>query len=126
LRLLAGVDQHDRRVWKRLLAKLTARGLWDEAKKVGEGAIYVDIHGAETHLFYAQALLATGDAGKAIFEADSALLCEPLKAEIAARANVVLAKGWLKQGDPAKAKAARDEALRQDPENKEAKDLAVP
>lgn len=120
LRQLAFIDQHDRRVWRRLLAKLTARGLWDEARKVGEGALYVDIHGAETHTLYARALLETGNVDQAIFEADSALLCEPLKASIASRANVVLARAWAKKGDAAKARAAKDEALRQDPKNAEA------
>jgi tetratricopeptide (TPR) repeat protein len=126
LRKLAPIDQHDRRVWRRLLAKLVTRNLWDEAKKVGEGALYVDIHGAETHALYAQALLGAGDTDKAIFEADSALLCEPLKGRTAAEANLVLARAHLKKGDKAKAKAARDEALRQDPDSKDAKDLAIP
>jgi tetratricopeptide (TPR) repeat protein len=123
LRKLAMVDQHDRRVWRRLLAKLVARGLWDEAEKIGEGALYVDIHGADTHTLYAEALLHTKKVDKAIFEADSALLCEPLKVEAAARANVVLAQAWLSKGDKEKARAARDEALRQDPESKAAKEI---
>jgi uncharacterized protein (TIGR02265 family) len=126
LRKLAPIDQHDRRVWRRLLARLVARGLWDEAKKVGEGALYVDIHGAETHALYAQALLGAGDADRAIFEAESALLCEPLKERTAAEANLALARAYLKKGDRVKAKAARDEALRQDPENKDARSLTIP
>jgi tetratricopeptide (TPR) repeat protein len=126
LRLLAQVDQHDRRVWRRLLGKLVAKGLWDEAKQVGEGALFVDIHGAETHLFFAQALLATKDRTRAIFEAETALLCEPIKADVAARANVLLARAWLEAGDNVKAKAARDEALRQDEDNAEAKGLVIP
>lgn len=126
LRKLAALDQHDRRVWRRLLAGLVDRGQWNEAKKVGEGALFVDIHGAETHSLYALALLNTGDTDKAIFEASSALLCEPLKERVAAQANVILARAYLKKGDSTKAKAARDEALRQDPDNKEAKELSIP
>jgi tetratricopeptide (TPR) repeat protein len=126
LRKLAPLDQHDRRVWRRLLAKLVARGLWDEARKVGEGALYVDIHGAESHALYAQALLGAGDTDRAIFEAESALLCEPIKEKTAAEANVVLARAHLKKGDPARARAARDEALRQDPDHKEAQSLQIP
>jgi tetratricopeptide (TPR) repeat protein len=126
LRLLADIDQHDRRVWRRLLGRLVEKGLWDEAKKVGEGALYVDIHGAETHALFAEALLATGDAKRAVFETESALLCEPVKADVAAHANVVQAKAWMKLGDSAKAKSARDEALRQDPVSHEALDVSIP
>ncbi|MCS6899822.1 MAG: tetratricopeptide repeat protein [Myxococcales bacterium] len=126
LRKLATLDQHDRRVWRRLLSHLVNRGLWDEANKVGEGALYVDIHGAETHALYAQALLETGDIERAIFEAESALLCQPLKERTAAKANVTLARAFLRKGDKVKARAARDEALRQDPENKDAKALQIP
>jgi len=126
LKKLAPIDQHDRRVWRRLLAKLVARSQWDEAKKFGEGALFVDIHGAETHTLYAQALLGAGNTDQALFEADSALLCDNLKATSAVQANLVLARGYLKKGDRAKAKAARDEALRQDPDSKEARDLAIP
>ncbi len=126
LRPLAQLDQHDRRVWRRLLAKLVARQQWDEAKKVGEGSLYVDIHGAESHTLFAQALLGGGDTERAIFEADSALLCDGLKATVASQAHTVLARAYLKKGDPAKARAARDEALRQDSNNKEAQGLAIP
>ncbi|RYE93852.1 MAG: tetratricopeptide repeat protein, partial [Myxococcales bacterium] len=126
LRPLARIDQHDRRVWRRLLAKLVARQQWDEAKKVGEGALYVDIHGGETHTLFAQALLAAGDTDRALFEADSALLCEGIKAATASQASTVLARAHLKKGDAPKARAAREEALRQDPNNKEAQGLAVP
>jgi Tfp pilus assembly protein PilF len=38
----------------------------------------------------------------------------------------VLARAHLKKGDKVKAKAARDEALRQDPDSKDARDLAIP
>jgi cellulose synthase operon protein C len=126
LRLLAPIDQHDRRVWRRLLQKLVAKGELAEARKIGEAALYVDIHGGETHALYAEALLGTNATDKAIFEADSALLCGDLKAGSASRANLVLARAYLKKGDRARAKAARDEALRQDPTSKEAEGLAIP
>lgn len=120
LRRLAQLDQHDRRVVRRLLAKEVARREWAEAVKTGEGALYVDVHGAETHTLFAEALLEKGDADRARFEADSALLCEPLKANVASRANVVLARVFARQGDAAKARAAKDEAMRQDPTNQDA------
>ncbi len=109
-----------------MLAGYVERKAWAEAVKVGESAMFVDVHGAETHALYGEALLGLGAADKAIFEAESALLCEPLKADVAARADVVLARAYLAKNDVAKAKAARDEALRQDPSNEGAKALSLP
>ncbi|HEU4537625.1 MAG TPA: tetratricopeptide repeat protein, partial [Polyangiaceae bacterium] len=126
LRPLAAIDQHDRRVWNRLMARLLEKKAFAEAKRVGEGSIFVDVHGAETHALYAEALIGAAEPDKALFEAETALLGEKLSAPLAARAHVVLAKGYLAKKDPAKARAARDEALRQDPANAEAKALAVP
>ncbi len=123
LRRLILLDQHDPRPYRRLMAKLLARSQFDEAVKVGEAALYVDLLGAETHTLYAEACFGKGDVDKAIFEADSALLGRKKTAKLAARASVVLAKAWAKKGDSAKAKAARDEALRQDPESADAKSL---
>ena len=126
LRKLSLLDQHDRRVWRRLLGQLVAKKQYDEAKKVGESAMYVDVHGGETHALYAEALLGTKDADGAIFEADSAMLTEKLTADTASRALTTLAKAYLVKGNILKAKEARDEAVRQDPENAAAKELVIP
>jgi tetratricopeptide (TPR) repeat protein len=126
LRQLAPIDQHDRRAWRRLLGKLVAKGEWAEAKKVGEGALFVDIHGPETHAFYARALLGTGEPDRAIFEAESALLCGGLKNDVAAEANATLAEAYVKKGNRAKAQEARDEALRQQPTNARAGAIVIP
>jgi predicted Zn-dependent protease len=126
LRLLAPIDQHDRRVWRRLLGKLVASGEWAEARKIGEGAMFVDIHGPETHSLYARALLGVGEPDRAIFEAESALLCGGLKNDVAAEANATLAEAYLKKGDRKKAQEARDEALRQQPTNARATALVIP
>ena len=126
LRSLAAIDQHDRRVWRRLIARLIEKKAWAEAKRVGEGSIYVDVHGAETHALYAEALSGGGEPDKALYEAETTLLGEKLTAPLAARAQVVMAKAYLAKNDPTKARAARDEALRQDPANADATALAVP
>jgi cellulose synthase operon protein C len=121
LKELAKLDQHDRRVWRRLLVGLIARKQWAEAVKVGESAMFVDIHGSATHTMYGEALLGNGDAKKAIFEAESALLCKDLNNQISASANMVKAKAYKKLGQHSQAKAAQKEALRQDPSNADAK-----
>ena len=114
------------RVWRRLLRQLMDKKLYDEAKKVGEGALYVDIHGGETHALYAEALLGAKDADGAIFEGETALLTDKLTADIASRALVTISKAYLGKGNKQKATEARDEAVRQDPENAEAKALVIP
>lgn len=49
LRRLAQIDQHDRRAWNSLLRALVDRKLWEEARQVGEGAMFVDVENFETH-----------------------------------------------------------------------------
>jgi tetratricopeptide (TPR) repeat protein len=122
LRELAKLDQHDRRAWRLLLDRLVADKKWDEARRVGEGAIYVDVQSAAVHAGYAQALAAGGDHEKAAFELESALLCEakpPEKAQV----HALLARERLALGDAAGARAHRDEALRLDPGNADARGL---
>src|SRR5262249_918116 len=41
LERIAKLDQHDRKVWGLLLQKLVDRGLWEQARQVGEGALFV-------------------------------------------------------------------------------------
>jgi Flp pilus assembly protein TadD len=91
LRELAPLDQHDRRAWGLLLEKLTSARLWDEAKRVGQAALYVDVESATVHVAYAQALSATGDHETAVFELESSLLCES-KPEDKAAARALLAR----------------------------------
>jgi tetratricopeptide (TPR) repeat protein len=122
--VLAVLDQHDGKAWKVLLDKLVEAKLWDEAKHVGESALFVDVQSADVHLGYAKALAATGDHETAAFELESALLCESKPPEKAA-AHALLARERLALGDAAGARAHRDEALKLDPENAEAKGLKL-
>ena len=77
LRRIAALDQHDRRVWGRLLKTLVERGLWEEARQIGEGALFVDVSNPEIHYLYARALARTGRQVSAIYELNSAILCKP-------------------------------------------------
>ncbi len=109
LQRLALIDQHDRRVWVRLLDMLVARGKWAEAVKVGESAIYVDVMNPKVHRMYARALARTGRQISAIFELNSAVLASSNAAE-KAEIYEELAKGYDKLKEPAFAKEARDSA----------------
>jgi tetratricopeptide (TPR) repeat protein len=124
LREVARLDQHDRRSWRLLLDRLVDAKTWTEAKQVGESALYVDVQSADVHLRYAQALAATGDHETAAFELESALLCDSKPPEKAA-AHALLARERLTLGDAAAARAHRDEALRLDPQNADARALKL-
>jgi tetratricopeptide (TPR) repeat protein len=58
---------------RRLLALLIERHQLEEARKVGEAAIYVDVESAETHRLYGEALLGAGLRKEAQFEFESAV-----------------------------------------------------
>lgn len=109
LRRLAAIDQHDRRVWRRLLEHLVDRGLWEEARQVGEGALFVDVANPEIHRLYARALARTGRFVSAVYELNSALLCKP-KPDVAASIYRELAKAYEKLGAPDHARQALEYA----------------
>lgn len=124
LREVARLDPHDRHAWAKLLGLLVEGKKWDEARKVGESAIYVDVESAPVHVGYAQALAAGGDHDTASFELESALLCDG-KPDEKAEAHALLARERLALGDAAGAKAHRDQALTLDPKNADAQGLKL-
>jgi len=99
LRRLAMIDQHDRRVWRLLLTRLLERGEWEEARKIGEGAMFVDVRNPEVHRLYARALARTGNDISAIYELNSALVCKP-KPKLQAEIYGELAKAYAKLKHP--------------------------
>jgi tetratricopeptide (TPR) repeat protein len=111
LRRLALVDQHDRRVWRRLLRLLVEQGQWDEARRVGESAIFVDVASPEVHRLVARALARTGRHLSAIYELNSALVCKP-KPALAAEIYGELAKAYEKLKRDDLAKQAREHQQR--------------
>lgn len=109
LRRIALLDQHDRRVWLRLLKMLVERGLWEEARKAGEGAIFVDVANPEVHRLYARALARTGNQVSAIFELNSAILCKP-EPDKMKEIYEEMATGYDKLKQPEYARQAREYA----------------
>ncbi len=124
-RKVAMLDQHDPKVWGWLLKRLVDGQMWDEAKKVGEGAIFVAVYDEHVHINYGRALAATGDHDRAIFEYESALLCQPNN-EDAATANALEAASLAAQKKTTEAKAKLDEAKRLDPNNAEIPKVKIP
>lgn len=84
LKKLAALSEHDPTVHRELLVRLVARGAYAEAVAAGEGAIYADITGFQTHRAFAEALIKTGDKKRAIFELVSAMLCDADPVELSA------------------------------------------
>jgi tetratricopeptide (TPR) repeat protein len=124
LREVARLDQHDRRAYRLLLQALVAGKHWDEARRVGQAAIYVDVESAPIHVDYARALAVAGDHAAASYELESALLCEEKPAE-RATTLALLAGERLALGDTAGARDRRNEALRLDPACAEARALKL-
>lgn len=111
LRKLAPLEQHDKRVYRLLLEKLVAAKRWEEARAVGESAIFVDVEHAASHVAYARALSQTGDRSRAIFELESALACEAPPKEHAT-AHALLAAEHTAAGNAAQARKHQEEAKR--------------
>ncbi|MDB4996958.1 MAG: hypothetical protein JWM74_4390 [Myxococcaceae bacterium] len=125
LRQLAPLEQHDRKVWRVLLDKLVAAKKWDEARSVGESAIFVDVEHPPTHVAYARALSATGDHAKAAFELESALIGNAPPKD-AATAHALLASELVLLKNIPEARKHLAEAQRLDAENAEAKAVKIP
>jgi predicted Zn-dependent protease len=124
LREVARLDQHDRRAYRLLLQTLVAGNHWDEAKRVGQAAVYVDVESAAIHVDYAHALSVTGDHAAASYELESALLCDQKPTE-RATTLALLASERLALGDAAGARERRAEALKLDPACAEARALKL-
>jgi predicted Zn-dependent protease len=76
LRRLGDLEQHENKVYRRLLGLLVAKKAWAEAVKVGEVAIYADMEGFATHRMFGEALAQTGNKQRAVFELESAALSQ--------------------------------------------------
>ena len=101
------LEQHDRGAWGRLLEGLVERNEWEEAVKVGESALYIDVGNPEIHRLYARALASTGRPVSAIFEYNSALIAGA-PPEMAVGIYDELAKGYDSLKKPELAAKARE------------------
>jgi tetratricopeptide (TPR) repeat protein len=116
LRVLAQLEQHEPRVYQRLLRRLNEAGAFSEAVKVGEAAIYADVEGLSTHLLFAEALAHTGQRERARFELESAVLCEGTPQDMA-EAHARLSDLYSSLGKRKEAKQEADKARSLDPKN---------
>jgi tetratricopeptide (TPR) repeat protein len=103
---LARLDQHSRKVYQLLLEHLVEIGDWEQARQVGESALFVDVQNPKVHRLYARALARTGRFVSAIYELNSALTCGP-KPKEQAEIYAEMALGYDKLKEPEMAKTAR-------------------
>jgi hypothetical protein len=92
-----------------LLALLVEKKAYGEARKLGEQAVFVAVNDGRVHASYAKSLEELGDARGALFEYESAALCEN-KPEDEARIQDAFAGLLEKQGKKTEAAAHRKEA----------------
>jgi len=116
LRALTALEQHEPKVYQRLLRRLNESGAYQEAAELGEAAVFADVSGLTTHLLFAEALARTGKLARAQFELESATLCEG-SAEDLAEAHARLAELHASNGKRALAKKEADVARKLDPKN---------
>jgi tetratricopeptide (TPR) repeat protein len=111
LRGLVPLEENDGDSYRRLLTLLLSRREFDEARAVGEAAIYVDVEGAETHRLYAEALAGSSRKAEAEVELESAVRAAGTSAELSlshATLAALLAERGDKKGAALHAKAAAE------------------
>ena len=116
LRALALLEQHEPKVYQRLLGRLNETGAYEEAVRVGEAALYADMSGLATHRLYAEALLGAGQRERAAFELESATLCEGTPEDLS-EVHARFAEFLLASGKRAQAKREAAKARELDPKN---------
>jgi tetratricopeptide (TPR) repeat protein len=120
MRQAADLEPHDRGLYRDLVARLAKRGEWDLVRQYGERSLWNDPFHAPLHVSLARAYEKTGGMKQAIFELESALLCEP---EDAASVHVELGRLLLKAGQRARAREHAGKALEIDSSSTDAQAL---
>jgi cellulose synthase operon protein C len=117
LRRLAELEQHESKVYRRLLSLLASKNGWAEAVQVGEAAVMADMSGFMTHRLFGEALARTGDTARAAFELESATLSSAEPQELAeAHRRLAELYGAAGRGrDAAKSRRRADELLKSAP-----------
>jgi len=123
LRELSVLDQHEPKVAVQLLHALAEANLWHEARQVGERAILVSLQDPMVHRLYAEALFHTKHYDQALFELESALMCQS-EDKKAAQIYRLAAKVYKTMGRSEDARKAAKKSLELEPDNEEAKALA--
>jgi hypothetical protein len=104
------LEEHDPRVYRRLMRALLDKKQVAEAKAVGEMAVYADVEGLQTHALFAEALVASKMIPRAVYELESAVLCPSRLDKAGAHAQLAETTARAKPSGGAEAGSAREEA----------------
>ncbi len=124
LKKLALLDEHDGRIYRRLVAALVDKKQYAEAVKYGDMGIYADMENMQTHTLFAQALIGAKMYPRAIYELETAVLCQGSDKD-KADAYALLAQAYAKVPNRAAAHKAAAEAKKLDPKNPRLKKLKL-
>jgi Tfp pilus assembly protein PilF len=117
------IEQMEYAPLKKLIDKLAVRKSWPKVREYGEMALFINPYDAELHTTLAEAYTALGAGDSAAFEYDSALMSDPPLRRPAV-AHIGMARAQILRKDTVAAKKAIAEALRLEPDNAEAQELA--
>ena len=73
---LGKLEQHGADIFARLFELLTAKGRFQDIVALGEAALWADLSNFDVHYLLAGALAKTGQQKRALFELESAVLCD--------------------------------------------------
>ncbi|HEU5077256.1 MAG TPA: tetratricopeptide repeat protein, partial [Polyangiaceae bacterium] len=111
---LGKLEQHGAGLFARLFELLTGKGRTQDIVALGETALWADLSNFDVHYLLAMALEKTGQPKRALFELESAVLCEaPPPQKAAAHAALMRAYQRAGQGAKAREQAARLRELEQ-------------
>jgi tetratricopeptide (TPR) repeat protein len=122
LRKLALLEEHDGRVYRRLVQALVEKKLYKEAVKFGDMGIYADMENMQMHTLFAQALIGAKMYPRAIYELETAVLCKGTDKQ-KADAYALLAEAYAKVPNRPAARKAAAQAKKLDPTNPRLKKL---
>lgn len=117
LKKLAKLEQHDPRVYRRLMQLLMKKGDLKAALKAGEAGLWADLEGLKTHQVFAEVLIKSKMIPRAIFELETALECAGRPGDYA-EVHALLAEAYKAVPNRKKAVSHAKQARKLDPKNK--------
>jgi len=105
---LGKLEQHGSGLFARLFELLTAKGRYQDIVALGEAALWADLSNFDVHYLLAAALDKSGQSKRALFELESAVLCEAPPPQMLL-AHAALIKAYQRAGQAGK---AREQAAR--------------
>ncbi len=121
---LARLEEHNGVVYARLFELLAKQERYQELVELGEAGLWSDLSNFDIHYYLSRALKATGQTKRALFELESAALCDGTK-ERKLEAHLELLRQYRRMGQAKKAAAQADLVRKLDPENSELKRLGL-